>query len=166
MTNNKAQLLLKRNYSLLVLCFFCLGVLFELLFRVLLGSLGETEPLGFKYYVFYKYLGFLLINHILFRPLTLRYWLIYHDSTKVKGKPAFQEIAKGLSLLEKLFVTAGCVMWLYILVLWLFPIPELLMSIKLHEGLKKMGLVTFIVGVCIGCQCKLSGVDIHEKLSQ
>ncbi len=155
MTNNKEQLLSKRNYRLLAVCFFCLGVLFELLFRVLLINLGGTELLVFKHYIFYKYLGFLLINHILFRPLTLRYWLIYNDSTKVEKKPTFQEIVKDLSAGEKLFVAVGCLVWLYILVLWLFPIPELLMSIELREEFKKMGIVTVIVGVCVWCQCKL-----------
>lgn len=139
----------------MVVYFFCLGVLFELLLRVLLVNLGGTELLIFKHYIFYKYLGFLLINHILFRPLTLRYWLIYNNYTKVGEKPTFQEIVKDLSAGEKLFLVLGCFIWLYILALWISPIPELLMSIELREELKKMGIVTVIVGVCVWCQCKL-----------
>jgi len=144
---NDEQLLLKRSYSFWVICLFGLGFLFDFMFRVLLGN----ELLILKHYIFLKGLAFLLINHMLFRPLTLRYWLIY-NSTQMRKKPTFLEMVKSLYRGEKLLVSLGCFIWLFVLVLWLFHVPQ--MPIEWREGLKKLSLAIFITGTCIFWQLK------------
>lgn len=145
MNINDEQLLLKRSYSLWVIWFFCLGLLFDYMFRVLFGN----ELLILKHYIFLKGLAFLLINHVLFRPLTLRYWLIY-NSTQIRKKPTFLEVMKGSNIGEKLLVSLGCLLWLFVLTLWLFDVPQM----PIEEELKKISLAIFITGTCIFWQLK------------
>ena len=145
MNINDEQLLLKRSYSFWVICLFGLGFLFDFMFRVLLGN----ELLVLKRYIFLKGLAFLLINHILFRPLTLRYWLIY-NSTQIRKKPTFLEVMKGSNIGEKLLVSLGCLLWLFVLTLWLFDVPQM----PIEEELKKISLAIFITGTCIFWQLK------------
>ncbi len=89
MTTIKEQPPSKRHYNFIIIYFFSVGIIFS--------TLGFMFMIKFPLYdkwILFKYLGFLFINYVFFRPLTLRYYLAYMNSAKAVKKPTFLKYLK------------------------------------------------------------------------
>lgn len=141
MATIKKQPLPKLYYSLTVIYFFGLGTISSILWFIFMNKF----PISSRCLLF-NYLGFLFISHIIFRPITLRYYLIFTNPVTTNKKPTFLEILTSMSLTEKVKVTAGCFIWLLVLVSPLLPVPET--TSEIFRNLRLMGLST-AVGVAL-----------------
>jgi hypothetical protein len=96
------------------------------------------------YYLLLKLWLFLLINHLLLRPLSFSYWASIY-SAEANEKPTLIKNYHKLQTLGKIRVLLACLLWLFILVLWIYPVPDF----NLKEDIKQVGFVSATTGLLL-----------------